>query len=121
MFRRRQFGDLIDHQLRVFAADHGDRLAAIRQARSAYRTSDRDEAEKRYGNYADELDWAAEQFSGGAYAATFGVGGLTRFGPDIRTPIGRVHWACTDIAGFGNMHMEGAIRSGRDAAAAILT
>jgi hypothetical protein len=76
MFRRRQFGDLIDHQLRVFAADHGDRLAAIRQARSAYRTSDRDEAEKRYGNYADELDWAAEELAlmRDGYAETLDAG-----------------------------------------------
>jgi putrescine oxidase len=67
-----------------------------------------------------ELDWSAEEWTGGAYSATFGVGGLTRFGPDLRRPIGPIHWACTDISGVGNMHMEGAIRSGKDAAAAIL-
>ena len=67
-----------------------------------------------------ELDWSAEQHTRGAYSATFGVGGLTRFGPDLHRPIGPIHWACTDIAGFGNMHMEGAVRSGREAAAAIL-
>ncbi|MFM7693653.1 MAG: hypothetical protein ACKO7U_05015 [Actinomycetota bacterium] len=63
MFRRRQFGDLIDRQLQVFAEDHGERLEAIREARSAYRTSDRDEVEERYGDYADELDWAAEELA----------------------------------------------------------
>ena len=67
-----------------------------------------------------ELDWSAEEWTRGAYAATFGVGGLTRFGADLRRPIGPIHWACTDIAGVGHMHMEGAIRSGEAAAAAIL-
>ena len=67
-----------------------------------------------------ELDWSAEEWTRGAYAATFGVGGLTRFGADLRRPIGPIHWACTDIAGVGHMHMDGAIRSGEAAAAAVL-
>ena len=67
-----------------------------------------------------ELDWSAEEWTRGAYAATFGVGGLTRFGEDLRRPIGPIHWACTDIAGVGHMHMEGAVRSGEAAADAIL-
>lgn len=45
----------------------------------------------------------------------------TSAGPDLARPIGPIHWACTDIAGVGNMHMEGAIRSGRRAAADILS
>jgi putrescine oxidase len=67
-----------------------------------------------------ETNWAAEEWTRGAYAATFGVGGLTRFGPDLRRAIGPIHWACADIAGFGHMHMEGGIRSGRAAAEAVL-
>ncbi|MGH3135239.1 MAG: flavin monoamine oxidase family protein [Gaiellaceae bacterium] len=67
-----------------------------------------------------ETDWAAEEWTRGAYASTFGIGGLTRFGPDLRRPVGPIHWACADIAGFGNMHMEGAARSGEAAAADVL-
>ena len=52
-----------------------------------------------------ELDWSAEKWTRGAYAATFRVGGLTRFGADLRRSIGPIHWACTDIAGVGHMHM----------------
>jgi putrescine oxidase len=66
-----------------------------------------------------ELDWSAEEWTRGAYCATFDLGGLSRFGPDLRRPIGPIHWACTDIAGVGNMHMEGAIRSGKAAAQAV--
>lgn len=65
-----------------------------------------------------EVDWCAEEWTQGAYSATFGPGGLTRFGPDLRRPVGPISWACTDIAGEGNMHMDGAILSGRLAAGA---
>ena len=67
-----------------------------------------------------ELDWSAEEWTRGAYAATFGIGGLSRLGADLNRPVGPIHWACTDLAGIGHMHMEGAIRSGRAAARAIL-
>ena len=67
-----------------------------------------------------ERDWSQEEWTRGAYAATFGIGGLSRHGPDMTRPVGPVHWACTDLAGVGHMHMEGAIRSGRTAARAVL-
>lgn len=67
-----------------------------------------------------ETSWAAEEWTRGAYAATFGVGGLTRFGLYLRQPVGPIHWACADIAGVGHMHMEGGIRSGEAAARAVL-
>jgi putrescine oxidase len=67
-----------------------------------------------------ETDWSAEEWTRGAYAATFGLGGLTRFGPDLRRPVGPIHWACADIAGRGHMHMEGGVRSGDAAADAVL-
>jgi putrescine oxidase len=67
-----------------------------------------------------ETDWSADEWTRGAYASTFEIGGLTRFGPDQRRPVGPIHWACSDIAGFGNMHMEGAARSGEAAADEVL-
>jgi putrescine oxidase len=67
-----------------------------------------------------ETDWSAEEWTRGAYASTFGVGGLTRFGADLRRPVGPIHWACSDIAGRGHMHMEGAARSGEAGASGIL-
>lgn len=67
-----------------------------------------------------EIDWAAEEWTRGAYAATFGVGGLSRYGRLLREPVGPIHWACADIAGVGHMHMEGGVRSGEAAARAVL-
>jgi len=66
-----------------------------------------------------ERDWSAEEWTRGAYGATFAVGGLSRFGADLRRPVGPIHWACTDIAGVGHIHMEGAVRSGKAAAEAV--
>jgi putrescine oxidase len=67
-----------------------------------------------------ETDWSAQEWTRGAYGTSFGVGGLTRHGEDLRRPVGPIHWACTDIAGVGHIHMEGAVRSGERAAQACL-
>jgi putrescine oxidase len=67
-----------------------------------------------------ETQWSAEEWTRGAYGTSFGVGGLTRFGEDLRRPVGPIRWACTDIAGVGHIHMEGAIRSGQRAASECL-
>jgi len=68
-----------------------------------------------------ETRWSSEEWTRGAYGTSFGVGGLTRFGEDLRRPVGPIHWACTDIAGIGHIHMEGATRSGERAARACLS
>ncbi|MDY0908888.1 NAD(P)/FAD-dependent oxidoreductase [Microbacterium sp. CFBP9034] len=60
-----------------------------------------------------ESDWGAEEWTRGAYAASFDLGGLTRYGADLRTPVGPIHFACSDMAGAGYQHVDGAIRMGR--------
>jgi putrescine oxidase len=67
-----------------------------------------------------EVDWGDEEWTRGAFGTSFGPGGLTRFGEDLRRPVGPIHWACSDIAGVGHIHMDGAIRSGQAAARACL-
>jgi putrescine oxidase len=68
-----------------------------------------------------ETDWSGEEWTRGAYASTFGIGGLVRFGADMRRPVGPIHWACSDISGVGHMHMEGGVRSGEAAVSAVLS
>ncbi len=68
-----------------------------------------------------EQDWAAEPFSRGGYAAVFPPGAWTQYGHALRPPVGRVHWAGTETATGWYGYMEGAIRSGEAAAAAVLT
>ncbi|WP_194410727.1 flavin monoamine oxidase family protein [Microbacterium cremeum] len=67
-----------------------------------------------------ESDWGAEEWTRGAYAASFDLGGLARYGADLRTPVGPIHFACSDMAGAGYQHVDGAIRMGRLVASNIL-
>ncbi|MFL0564422.1 flavin monoamine oxidase family protein [Microbacterium sp. 179-I 1D1 NHS] len=67
-----------------------------------------------------ESDWGTEEWTRGAYAASFDLGGLHRYGADVRTPVGPIQFACSDIAGAGYQHVDGAIRMGRLAARSIL-
>lgn len=68
-----------------------------------------------------ESDWGSEEWTRGAYAASFDLGGLHRYGADLRTPVGPIHLACSDLAGAGYQHVDGAIRMGRLVAEAIVT
>ncbi len=67
-----------------------------------------------------ESDWGSEEWTRGAYAASFDLGGLHRYGADLRTAIGPIHLACSDMAGAGYQHVDGAIRMGHRAASEIL-
>ncbi len=67
-----------------------------------------------------ESDWGAEEWTRGAYAASFDLGGLARYGADLRTPVGPLHFACSDMAGAGFQHVDGAVRMGRLVAAEIV-
>jgi putrescine oxidase len=60
-----------------------------------------------------ESDWGSEEWTRGAYAASFDLGGLARYGEDLRAPVGPIRFACSDMAGKGYQHVDGAIRMGR--------
>lgn len=67
-----------------------------------------------------ERDWMAEEFSRGCYGAHFTPGVWTHYGPALREPVGRIHWAGAECSPVWNGYMEGAVRSGEDAASAVL-
>jgi monoamine oxidase len=67
-----------------------------------------------------ERDWQREKWSGGCYSTLFGPNVWTRYGRALRTPVGPVHWAGTETATVWAGYMDGAIRSGSDAAQAVL-
>ena len=67
-----------------------------------------------------ESDWGSEEWTRGAYAASFDLGGLHRYGADLREPVGPISFACSDLAGAGYQHVDGAIRMGRLVASQIL-
>jgi monoamine oxidase len=72
-------------------------------------------------NYV-ETNWAEEEWTRGCFAAFPGPGVYTAqgFGPAIRRPVGRIHWAGVDTATDWYGGMEGAVQSGQRAAAEVL-
>jgi monoamine oxidase len=69
--------------------------------------------------YVDK-DWSAEPYSRGCYGGVLGPGAWTGYGRLLREPIGRIHWAGTETATRWMGYLDGAIQSGRRAAAEVL-
>ena len=67
-----------------------------------------------------ESDWGTEEWTRGAYAASFDLGGLVRYGADQRAAVGPIRFASSDLAGQGYQHVDGAVRIGREVAEEIL-
>jgi monoamine oxidase len=67
-----------------------------------------------------ETFWASEAWSRGCPVGIPGPGLLTAYGPALRKPVGRIHWAGTETSTYWNGYMDGAVRSGERAAAEVL-
>jgi monoamine oxidase len=67
-----------------------------------------------------ENAWAEERFSRGDPVAGLGPGTLLDFGPSLRAPVGRIHWAGTETSDYWVGYMDGAVRSGERAAAEVI-
>jgi monoamine oxidase len=65
--------------------------------------------------YVERL-WAEEEWTRGCYGCHMPTGAWTSYGPALRAPIGRLHWAGAEYATVWNGYMDGAIRSGERAA-----
>lgn len=84
------------------------------------------ELAKRLGDEAleaiafSETDWTAEQWSKGGMLGRLGPGVLTSFGSVLHEPAGRIYWAGAERAKEMHGLIEGAIRSGEEAAQDIL-
>ncbi len=69
----------------------------------------------------DYLDhrWSAEPFAPGGPTAAVPPRSWTRYGPWLRTPVGPIHWAGTETADEWTGYLDGAVRSGKRAAAEV--
>ena len=67
-----------------------------------------------------ETAWWTEQWTRGCSFAHLRPGILSRYGPLLRAPLGRIHWAGTETATTSHGAIDGAVRSGERAAAEIL-
>ncbi|QAV70324.1 FAD-dependent oxidoreductase [Salinibacterium sp. UTAS2018] len=99
----------------LFALDPADRKQRILESLATY-----------YGDEAltpavyYESDWAAEEWTRGAYAASFDLGGLTRYGALQLEPVGPIQFGSSDLAAEGYQHVDGAIRVGHRLASTII-
>jgi monoamine oxidase len=66
-----------------------------------------------------EQIWADEPWSRGCYGAFLPPGAWTQAGRALRPPIGPLHWAGAEYAQRWSGYMDGAVRSGEAAAAAV--
>ncbi|HEX2088339.1 MAG TPA: FAD-dependent oxidoreductase, partial [Actinomycetota bacterium] len=67
-----------------------------------------------------ELDWSQEEWTRGCYGGHMPPGAWTQFGPALREPVGRIHWAGTETAIRWCGYMDGAIESGHRAADEVI-
>jgi monoamine oxidase len=67
-----------------------------------------------------ETDWPAETWSRGGPVGIAGPGTLLAYGPALREPVGRIHWAGAETSTYWAGYMDGAVRSGKRAAQEVL-
>lgn len=67
-----------------------------------------------------EQNWTIERYSGGGMIAHIPPGVLTEFGPALREPCGRIHWAGTESSARMYGFIDGAVRSGERAAVEVM-
>lgn len=100
---------------RVFELSAEDRKRAILESIAGYLGEKALAPEVYY-----ESDWGSEEWTRGAYASSYDLGGLHRYGKDQNTPVGPIYWSCSDLAAEGYQHVDGAVRMGKATAARIV-
>ena len=101
-------------------------IEAGRLAAAERRTRVIEQAERALGGQGEDpigyvdRDWSVEEWTRGCYGAHFPPGAWTQFGPALRKPIGRIHWAGTETAERWMGYVDGAIESGIRAAVEVL-
>ena len=69
--------------------------------------------------YIDQV-WDREVYTGGCPVGQTPPGVLTEYGPALRAPIGRIHWAGTETATTWIGYMDGGVEAGQRAAQEVL-
>ena len=67
-----------------------------------------------------ETSWSQQQWTRGCPVGIPAVGSFVSYGPRLRDPVGRIHWAGTETATYWNGYMDGAVSSGERAAREVL-
>jgi monoamine oxidase len=67
-----------------------------------------------------EKNWSEDEWTRGCYSGWMSTGVMLDFGPALRKPVGRIHWAGTETSTIWAGYMDGAVRSGQRAAKEVL-
>jgi monoamine oxidase len=67
-----------------------------------------------------EMDWKGEAWSRGCPVGHTGPNVLHKYGPALKAPFRRIHWAGSELADYWFGYMDGAVRSGEAAAKEVL-
>jgi monoamine oxidase len=67
-----------------------------------------------------EMNWTHETWTRGCYEGYLPPGALTAHGNALRAPFKRIHWAGAETSDYWYGYMDGAVRSGKRAAAEVL-
>jgi monoamine oxidase len=68
-----------------------------------------------------DTNWSGEVWTRGCPVGIPSLGTLLAYGPQIRHPAGRIHWAGTETSTYWNGYMDGAVRSGSRAASEVVS
>ncbi|PSS44121.1 flavin monoamine oxidase family protein [Arthrobacter woluwensis] len=99
----------------MFELSEEDRKAAILDAIAVYLG---EEAKNPSVFYLS--DWGSEEWTRGAYAASYDLGGLSRYGKSQHDAVGPIYWSSSDLAAEGYQHVDGAVRMGQKTADRII-
>ena len=69
--------------------------------------------------YFDQV-WDKEIYTGGCPVGLMPPGVMIEYGPALRAPVGRIHWAGTETATVWTGYMDGAVQAGKRAASEAL-
>ncbi|MDQ0211170.1 flavin monoamine oxidase family protein [Arthrobacter bambusae] len=100
----------------VFELSAGDRKKKVLESIASFLGDKALDAEVYY-----ESDWGSEEWTRGAYASSYDLGGLHRYGKDQHANVGPIYWSSSDLAAEGYQHVDGAVRMGQATAARIVT
>jgi monoamine oxidase len=67
-----------------------------------------------------ETNWSQQEWTRGCPVGIPAVGSFVSYGPRLRAPVGRIHWAGTETATYWNGYMDGAVSSGERVAAEVV-
>ncbi|MGH2841180.1 MAG: flavin monoamine oxidase family protein [Solirubrobacteraceae bacterium] len=67
-----------------------------------------------------EAHWPSQRYSLGSPVGIAPPGVLSKYGPTLREPFGRIHWAGSETSTYWSGYMDGAVRAGERAAREVL-